>query len=363
MKKLFLSTLSLILGTMAWAQDVITVPEGVEAQAYVISTTFVYIDQDASGADYQRHDLYDAQLFVGFDGNDLYIQGLCESLPTHFSKATKNSEGKYVIPAGQFIGTHDALGMGTMLTKYYITAVDEDNHITDIILDYDEATGTISTDQYVVFNGSATKLQAYNWFTGIKLLKVSEREATPSKPQFVFEKGKSYSGADEFYVSYHVPLTDVEGRALNAEKVSFMFLRTKDEQTETLTFTKDLYHYIKEDMSVIPFGYTEYANSGIDFGPYRIYFNFGGEEMGQWSALGLQTIYCGADVEHRSEVYWFDLDAFWEGGGISQVEAPVASTDYFDLQGRRVPGDARGLVLQKVRRADGTTTTTKVFRR
>ena len=88
--------------------------------------------------------VYENQVLVGFDGDDLYIQGLSEDLAEGWVKATKNADGKYVIPANQYMGT---LEMLWFKFPYYFTALDEELNLVDAILTVDPETKTISSDE------------------------------------------------------------------------------------------------------------------------------------------------------------------------------------------------------------------------
>ena len=93
----------------------------------------------------------------------------------------------------------------------------------------------------------------------------------------------------------------------------------------------------------------------------------GVDELKTWTKLGMQTIYRGNGIEHRSEIVWFDLAAFWQAmtTGIDNVSAKTADVRYgsYDLQGRKVGVNTKGLVIERTQNADGSIAIRKVMKR
>ena len=82
----------------------------------------------------------------------------------------------------------------------------------------------------------------------------------------------------------------------------------------------------------------------------------------QWNKLGLQSIYTGGGETHESEVFWFDIKDY-AATAINGISADGQNAVYFDTMGRRTNSEAKGLLIQQVRQADGTVTTRKVVRK
>jgi hypothetical protein len=101
---------------------------------------------------------------------------------------------------------------------------------------------------------------------------------------------------------------------------------------------------LDKDLTEIAYGFTKIP----DFGLHEIYFEKIGEsELKTWTALGLQSIYRGNDVEHRSEIFWYDMAAFWQTQGIRNIEADKARGDgaVYNLAGQRVDKPGKGLYI------------------
>ena len=129
-----------------------------------------------------------------------------------------------------------------------------------------------------------------------------------------------------------------------------------------LTLPAGDYSKLTEDMTEIPYEFDD--NYDIYAGGNRVYMNFSDEEMVTWSKIGVQSIYRGGDAENKSNIAWYDLTDVWAATGVKNISTDAATTSvaYYDLQGRRVDNNAKGLVLMQVRKADGTVKTVKVVR-
>ena len=195
--------------------------------------------------------------------------------------------------------------------------------MTDLVLTYNEADGSLTTSQTIGLSGKETVAEIYNWINKVSIRPIVEREATPATPEFTMSKQISpYGGTAWYPVDYFVPVTDVEGLPMVSEKLSFVFLKEKDGQTTPVTFPagSDYYYTLDSDITEIPFGFTNMPDIGL----HTIYFEKLGEsEMKTWSRLGLQSIYKGNGVEHRSDIYWFDMAAFWQSLGNTNVQMPT----------------------------------------
>ena len=338
----------------------VEVPDDLETSAFLLMGTYMINEDDGNGGTYLRTSPYDLPVQVGFHGDDLYIQGLIENLPQDWVKATKNAAGKYVIPAGQYVGTSNVYNQ--QFYDYYVASFNRLNQLEDIVLTYDEATNTITTAQTIAMNSAKSSLIAYYYVRDVEIKAIVEKEATPTTPMFSFTREPSpYGSTVWYYADMYIPLTDTKGEPMLSDKLSFMFYCKKNGETLPVVFPASKYYMLKEDMTEIPYNYTD----KLDISNHTVYFEKMGEaELQSWTELGMQTIYRGQDIEHRSGIYWFDLTSVW-GTGIESVGSDSANgtTSYFDLQGRPVSDNTRGLVLRRMVNADGSVKTVKVFKR
>ena len=267
----------------------IVAPEGLVTEPYIFSAM-----QQENGE--EGPEAYSYQTKVGFDGDDVYIKGLSDNTAEMWIKATKNEAGKYVIPANQYLGQLDFLGLITY--DYYLAACDEQLNAVDIVLDFDAENSKFTTDQIVVLNGSQTEWDPYQTFTEVSLTKFIEVAATPADPTVDGLKfNATYPSA-----SFTVPAVGTNGEILNLEKLFYTIWVEKDGKQQPYTFTAAAYKEdFDEDVTEVP-----YTHSGWDFysGGERVYFEEAVEELETWSRVGIQTIYYGAGEVHKSNIAW-----------------------------------------------------------
>ena len=79
------------------------------------------------------------------------------------------------------------------------------------------------------------------------------------------------------------------------------------------------------------------------------------------STIGVQMVYKYDGMTMKSDIVTLNLK---EVAGIHDTPADkrVVSTTYFDLSGRRVSGNARGVVIRRQLFDDNTTATSKIIR-
>ena len=344
----------------ALSEPPVEAPVGLTTSNYLFTSTYIRYNQDENQQPVMISEPYQAPVMVGFDGDDLYIQGVSEYAPQGWVKATKNAAGKYVVPACQYMASVDLLGLGQVFRNYYITAIDRQNNMLAIEFDYDPQKDLISTTQTIAINSNKNTLQPWNYYREMTFQKTVEREATPKSPEFTFNAALSYTGiSTEYTAEIFVPLLDTDGQPMMSDKLSFQFLREKNGQVEPVVFPAAKYTRLRQDVSELPYGFTD----GFDFSSHTIYFDgIGVDELKTWTRLGMQSIYRGNGVEHRSDITWFDMAAFWTAG-IDDIRTAGQPTANYDLQGRRVGSQARGLIISRTQRPDGTYTIRKVLKK
>ncbi len=359
----FVSSASLSPGAMV--DTPVEAPENLSTDNYMFTATYMRYEKDDNQQDKLVTEDYQSSVKVGFNGDDLYIQGISEYAPNGWAKATKNSQGQYVVPAGQYMAFVDVMGLGQLIRHYYIAAIDNSGNLTDLVFNYDSQTGNISTSQIIIINSAKEAPAPYNYYRNVSFKKMIEKEATPSKPTLSFSAAASYSGlSTEYMADIFVSLLDTEGNPMMSDKVSFQFLRVKDGVEESVVFPASKYRNLQADAVELPYGFTD----GFDFSSHTIYFDpMGVDELKTWTKLGMQTIYRGNGIEHRSEIVWFDLAAFWQAmaTSIDNVSAKTADVRYgsYDLQGRKAGVNTKGLVIERVRNAHGSIAIRKVMKR
>ena len=135
-------------------EEPVTPPADLVAETWNLNTTIFYAENETEP--------YEAEVQVGFAGDDVFVQGLAPNAPQLWIKGTKNADGKYVVPALQFMG--ETIGWFKM--KYYFSALDAEDNFVDAVFTFDEAKKTLTTDQKLVLNRGKQELSSITTFSG-----------------------------------------------------------------------------------------------------------------------------------------------------------------------------------------------------
>lgn len=85
-------------------------------------------------------------------------------------------------------------------------------------------------------------------------------------------------------IYYTVPTTDTKGNTLLSDKLGFRFFIDVQQEITLLTFTPADYIHLKEEMTVIPYGY----NDHYDILPRYIFLHQA--DYNTWNKIGIQSI-------------------------------------------------------------------------
>ena len=277
---------------------------------------------------------YSYQTEVGFDGNDVYFKGFSANTADYYAKGTLSEDGKTVtIPACQYMGQ---LSFWGYTFDYFITAIDEEGNMVDLVLDYDAETSTFTTKQIMVLNDSKTELNPYQTFTDVKISKMPDLAATPADPvleKYDFEQEVGYN---KIYAS--IPTTDVDGNDLQTSKLFYIVWIEKDGKTQPYTFTTELYaEDFDEDVTEVP-----YSHDGYDIysGGEIIYLEESLEELATWTKVGIQSIYYGGGERNTSNIVWEEIST-----GINSLFQDEKNVVIYNIAGQRVQKAQKGLYI------------------
>lgn len=311
---------------MKAAGDIVTPPAGAEQMLYNFQGHDTYIDQDKA-----------FEVFVVIDNNDVYIKGLSEYLTEGWVKGT--------IADG--VATFPAAYMGVF--EFWGDAYD---------LDFDGAEFTVNDNASVLTaaNGYTTSTEGMvlDEFINVTLTKAQVEIATPATPTITDFTEDDYG----HYLLMDIPTKDVDGNDIFAALLSYQILINRNGNQSVYEFTTDDYEFLEENMTVVPYNFTDYYD--IDVAGKQVYIY--GDDIDQWNAIGVKSIYTVGDKSREtreSEIFWYELIPT----AINDINASnVVETNYYDLQGRKVDANATGLLIKQMRMQDGTTKAVKVMR-
>ena len=316
--------------------EALVAPEDLVTETYLFKGFDTYNEEEESGREVQ----------VGFYGNDqVWFQGLSNYLPEAWVMGTI-VDGVVTIPE-TYLGVYETIDWNTYSMVEYETAFSAASFVYD-----GEAFTFTSAEGFSTYTEEGYLLDEY---TDVVLTKIIETEATPADPSvanfalyYTPEEGEELEFRSYPYVSFDIPTVSVDGAPLVSNKLSYIvYIVDADDVEQELTITPDLYTEIEEEMTEIPYnfddGYDIYA------GGSTFYLNQAPEEIATWKKIGVQSIYRGLGIEHRSNIGWFDIQAYIDelkaiATGITTIKADGITTVY-DLQGRRVAEPGKGLYI------------------
>ena len=306
--------------------DIVTPPAGAEQMLYNFQGHDTYINQDKT-----------FEVFVVLDNNDVYIKGLSEYLTDGWVKGT--------IADG--VATFPAAYMG--IFEFWGDAYE---------LNFDGATFTVNDDASVLtaLDGYTTSVEGeiLDEFINVTLTKAVAEIATPATPTITEFTEDDYG----HYVKMTIPAKDVDGNDIFAALLSYQLLVDRNGEQSVYEFTTDNYEFIEENMTVVPYNFTDYYD--IDVAGKQVYIY--GDDIDEWNAIGVKSIYTVGDKSREtreSEIFWYQL----KPTAITSISTnDVVETSYYDLQGRKVDASATGLLIKQMRMRDGTTRAVKVMR-
>lgn len=288
---------------------------------------------------FQGHDTYSNkdkafEVWVVIEDNDIYIKGLSEYLTEGWVKGAI-ADGVATFPAA-YMGTFEFWGDA-------------------YALDFDGASFTVNGDASMLTaaDGYTTSVEGevLDEFINVTLTKALPEIATPATPTITEFTEDDYG----HYVKMTIPTTDVDGNEIFAALLSYQMLVDRSGEQSVYEFTTDAYEFLEENMTVVPYNFTDYYD--IDVAGKQVYIY--GDDIDQWTAIGVKSIYTVGDESRESEIFWYQLNPT----AITGISANnVVETSYYDLQGRKVGANATGVLIKQMRMHDGSFKAVKVLR-
>lgn len=302
----------------------ITPPEDLETAIYTMTA------QDLQFGEEWPED-YTAEVKVGFYGSDVYIQGISKWIPEAWIKGTVSRDNMTVEFPQHFLGNFSAWDIDMEIV--FNGATFAYNPETDT---FTSPEGFTSTSTYEL--EGETYSEDADVFRDVVITRASDAPATPAAPQIL---DFSLNGSYGYLLELYIPLEDVEGNPIFASKLSYEIFKMIDGVESPVTLEAQYYEYATEDMTIIPYLYTDYWE--VMQGGEAVYVHADGVE--NWDAIGVKSIYTGGGETHESPITWHEIMT-----GISTINADAnQATEYYDLMGRRVDASklTRGIYVTK----------------
>lgn len=334
---------------------IITLPEGIRMESDWIITS-------EEGGKF---------LSVGFDGNDVYVQGFSELIPDGVIKGTLNEDGQYVFPSGQVLGYSEdyALMIYMMGTSFDYYEYDEEGNVVylfeDLVFNYDSRTSRLvsAKDQIMWENAAEDRIYYWTYYTNPKFMveTADDMNADPADPIFNYY----YDLYNEF--NWTLPTTNVYGYLLDTNRMYYNVYINGALYTyyidECEIFDKNTYiYYTEEDY---PDGVTDIPYDAFEY-DYMYWYSDGSVGLSApvegIESFGVQVFFQGYDnVLYASNLVTAYVDP--ETGDVSGIADAVAqegTSVYYNLAGVRVANPQNGIYVKVTTLADGSKKAEKV---
>lgn len=131
--------------------------------------------------------------------------------------------------------------------------------------------------------------------------------AVPADPE-ILQVNNYENHEGEYYGSifFTVPTVDVDDNDLLEEKLYYQLYSDIDGDIQPIVFTTDLYVKLTEDMSIVPYTFTDNYDFQNGDGFKKVFLNFDFNSM--YDRIGVKSIYLGGGEENASEIVWADVE-------------------------------------------------------
>ncbi len=275
---------------------------------------------------------------VAFDGKDVYIKGLCTSLPDIWLKGT-NDNGKITFKSGQY--------MGAITYHHYFSAAHREKKTVDgqekevWVLD-DEWTCDISEDRKTIqfekdrrFTVLIAEDVSYALEKG-ELKEFNEVLSTPQKPEII-----SMEDIGGIALFFKQPTIDINGNSIRPQNLSWRLYF----DDKLYTFSPDMYNSLTEPLTEIPYAYNDDWDFIMHGNEQSVYIY-----ETKYNTIGVESVYTLNGEKMVSE------RTYYKATGISEnvTNKQVKKTYYTNIDGRRINKPRKGVYIKTDIYTDGT---------
>lgn len=294
-------------------------------------------------------------------GEEVYFQGLSESIPEAWVKATveyDDTEAHVYIDQNQYVGAYYGYYVYTKCARIigdeeegYEYDLMPDDYRFELVWDYEEET-MVPKDPSIslLFNISKDELNFVDELYEFVLSVNDGYEGTPANPYDL----KYYDYMEDFnfaVLEFYAPALSVDGDLLDTSNLGYVVYLDNEE------WTFDAGEYdLEESMVEIPWSFDNEETILKFFGSCRhaVYLYVEGV-----SSIGVQSVYRYDGEETHSEIVTLDLKDDPSSSTSLDIDRKVADEKYYDLSGRQVAHPAAGIFVKRVTFEDGSVVTFK----
>ena len=301
-------------------ENTVEVPEGLETQPYLLTGYYMGYYDDIE--EWFEGEPLMVIAHVGFDGDDIYIQGLCSYIPTAWVKGHREGDS-YVIDNGQYFGP--LVWGGDVYPLYLMGCTPETIEAEPLTLTPDPETGALVAEQWYGICSDNVEVNWYDLLGDVMLTPMLDEPAIPAEPSVLYYE---YYDEDEMgFLILDIPVTDDEGKPLMIDKLGYQLFCDYGEGAEPYIFWADIYGF-EDDQTVIPYTFNDEMNFLVGGQLVVVYFIDPSIQR-----IGVQSVYEGGGETNLSEIGWYNL---YTTSVTSITADDNRATEYYDMMGRRV---------------------------
>lgn len=273
----------------------VVAPDDLVTEEWILMAESEYEDEE-TGETYTETS--SRPLNIGFYGDEVYIQGLNGFDPESWVKGTVDGEN-VTFTGGQYYGEVQGYGL-------YFFGSDETMTLGDVVMQINSAKDKMTTTADIITNLEADSYYPIDLYSNVVIVKVVEMAGTPQDPTILAYDEDEYGP----YIECDIPIVDTDGNAMSATKLAYRIFKDINGEVAPFTLVAGTYYEkLTEDMTEIPYNFTE--NWDIYQGASSIYLY--GDDVADWSKVGIQAVYYGGGETHESEIVWYEIKPYMSG--------------------------------------------------
>ena len=295
---------------------------------------------------------------VAKEGDAIYLQGLYSGLPEAWVKLDVVGQ-QAIMARDQYLGIDPStvhFVYASAATTEEVWDPDYEEYVTtyvaaeNLAFEYDAENNVLASNG--TFIVTPEQGDFYLYVEALESPRLAKQNPVPGTPpanpyDLVIDPYDDDYGYGT--IDFYLPCLDTDGNLLDAKKLYYRLFV----DGEPYTFYADEYVNLpEEEMSVLPYDFTDNYDIYAQGASHTIYFYFTG-----FDTMGVQSFYMDGDKEVASQIVEIDLS------GVKNVAADnkeVKAVEYYDLQGRRVANPEAGLYIRRTVFADGSFKASKI---
>lgn len=301
---------------------------------------------------------------VYIDGNDIYVEGLDDQLPSAVAKGTITGD-KVTFANNQYQGIdpiytlHSFIHGATFEYDYDdygeltpVKAIEKDV----IEFNYDATNKKLtSVDGYVVTSDNETFYPLYPFYNVVIEKQIRNVNAAPKAPYDLELYMPQYEG-DAYSMWFMVPSVDVEGKLIDNSRIYYQVII----DGEVLTFEPSLYEPdIEEATDMIQYSFgtnNECWNFFTDGADHTVYLY---ENLTDVKTVGVRSVYIN---ENDEKIFSEVTNTPGPASVDTIISDDAANTEYFDVNGCKVSSPVDGVTIVKTTYSNGDIRVKKIIK-